>query len=158
MSFSTRIGLALLLCLAAPARAAGSASPRPAPTAELGSVLLKHALTEIGAKRFRDAVADLRDFAARFPDHVYDDYAHYWLAFAHYQLGEFALAQVTSDFLLYRHPYSFKAADGAMLNAMCRVRRGDRARAIDELKAALEANPESVLAPQAEALLFSGPR
>jgi TolA-binding protein len=130
----------------------------PPSAIDLGSQLLLDALQEISTRHFRQAVADLRDFAARYPEHVYDDYGHYWLAYSHYQLGEYALAEVTSDFLIYRHPYSFKIADAKLLNAMSRMRRGDRTQAPSDLKALLEKNPHSNLAPLAEALLFSNPR
>jgi TolA-binding protein len=135
------------------AATAFAAKRPPAPPGELGVKLLGHAREQIAAKRYREAIGDLRDFVNRFPDHPYSDYAHYWLALAHLRRQEYALAEVTSDFLLFRHPASFKYDDAQLLNAIARWHRGQKT-AADEIKKLLEQHPKAELAEVAEQTLF----
>ena len=132
--------------------ATATAAPRPA--AEISSQQLRHALSEVHSGHFKVAVGELREFVSRYPNHVYGDYAHYWLAYAHYRQREWALAEVTSDFLLFRHATNFTLPETQAINALSRWQRGARERTGEEIKAWLLKYPNNELVPLVEATLF----
>ena len=140
-----------------------AATPRPstpllqdgARSAKSAEQLFSAAMANFRAQESGQAVLELTDLIARFPDHNRAPAAQLWIGEAYYQQRDYRQSLVELKRVLDGYPKSPQVADALLKSGLCHRALGDRAAARTAWEQVVRHHSSSAAAGQARSLLGS---
>jgi tol-pal system protein YbgF len=136
-----------------PAPAAPRESPRTPRSEQSAEQLFSAAMTNFRAQESGQAVLELSDLIARFPDHALAPSAQLWIGEAYYQQRDYRQSLVELKRVLDGYPKSPQVADALLKSGLCHRALGDRAAARTAWEQVVREHSSSAAAGQARSLL-----
>ena len=141
------------LSLRPPAPAAPPEPGSAARSAQSAEQLFSAAMANLRAREAGQAVLELTDLIARFPDHKLAPAAQLWIGEAYYQQRDYRQALVELRRVLDGYPKSPQVADALLKSGLCHRALGDRAAARTAWEQVVRDHSSSAAAGQARSLL-----
>lgn len=140
-----------------------AATPRPstpllqdgARSAKSAEQLFSAAMANFRAQESGQAVLELTDLIARFPDHKLAPAAQLWIGEAYYQQRDYRQSLVELKRVLDGYPKSPQVADALLKSGLCHRALGDRAAARTAWEQVVRDHSSSAAAGRARSLLGS---
>ena len=139
----------------APAPAAPSEPGSAARSAQSAEQLFSAAMVNLRAREPAQAVLELTDLIARFPDHALASSAQLWIGEAYYQQRDYRQSLVELKRVLDGYPKSPQVADALLKTGLCHRALGDGAAARTAWEQVVRDHSGSAAAGQARSLLGS---
>lgn len=139
----------------APAPAAPSEPGSAARSAQSAEQLFSAAMANLRAREPAQAVLELTDLIARFPDHALASSAQLWIGEAYYQQRDYRQSLVELKRVLDGYPKSPQVADALLKTGLCHRALGDGAAARTAWEQVVRDHSGSAAAGQARSLLGS---
>jgi tol-pal system protein YbgF len=139
----------------APAPAAPPEPGRAARSAQSAEQLFSAAMANLRAREPAQAVLELTDLIARFPDHALASSAQLWIGEAYYQQRDYRQSLVELKRVLDGYPKSPQVADALLKTGLCHRALGDGAAARTAWEQVVRDHSGSAAAGQARSLLGS---
>jgi tol-pal system protein YbgF len=122
-------------------------------SAQSAEQLFSTAMANFRAQEPGQAVLELTDLIARFPDHPLAASAQLWIGEAYYQQRDYRQSLVELKRVLDGYPKGRQAADALLKTGLCHRALGDRAAARTAWEQVVREHPSSAAAGQARSLL-----
>ena len=129
--------------------------PAAARSAQSAEQLFSAAMANLRAREAGQAVLELTDLIARFPDHALASSAQLWIGEAYYQQREYRQSLVELKRVRDGYPKSLQVADALLKTGLCHRALGDGAAARTAWEQVVREHPGSAAAGQARSLLDS---
>jgi tol-pal system protein YbgF len=142
--------------VAPPASPRASVPPPVARSAQSAEQLFSAAMANLRAQEPGQAVLELTDLIARFPDHTLAPSAQLWIGEAYYQQRDYRQSLVELKRVLDGYPKSPQVADALLKTGLCHRALGDRAAARSAWEQVVREHSRSAAAGQARSLLGTG--
>lgn len=122
-------------------------------SAKAAEQLFSAAMANFRAQEPGQAVLELTDLIARFPDHRLAPAAQLWIGEAYYQQRDYRQALIELRRVLDDYPKSPQVADALLKSGLCHRALGDRAAARTAWELVVRDHSSSAAAGQARSLL-----
>jgi tol-pal system protein YbgF len=109
---------------------------------------------EFESRNYQAAISLFESLLSASANHSLSDNAQYWIGECHYALGQYDAAIIDFE-KVSTFPKSNKLADAQYKLGLCYIRKGDQAKAREELNRFISNFPKSKLVAKAESLLTS---
>jgi len=110
------------------------------------------ARSEFENRNYQAAISLFESLLSASANHSLADNAQYWIGECHYAMGQYDAAIIDFE-KVFTFPKSNKLDDAQYKLGLCYIRKGDRAKAREELNRFLANYPKSELVKKAESLL-----
>lgn len=136
-----------------PPPSAPKESPGTARSGQSAEQLFRAAMANFRAQELGQAVLELTDLVARFPDHALAPPAQLWIGEAYYRQRDYRQSLVELKRVLDDYPKSPQVADALLKSGLCHRALGDRAAARTAWEQVVREHSSSAAAGQARTLL-----